>query len=66
MEYIKKIIELYEHLPAWVGAIGTALLGLKSITMLTPTKSDNAILDNALKVINFLALNVLKDKNKDA
>ena len=50
----------------WVAAVGGIVLAAKSVTVLTPTTVDNKIVDAILTVLNFLALNVLKDKNADA
>lgn len=35
------------------------------ITMMTPTKADDKVVDMLLTVMNFLALNVFKNKNAD-
>ena len=50
----------------WVEILGVVLLAAKSITVLTPSKSDDFYVNMALTIINKLALNVLKDKNADA
>lgn len=42
------------------------VLGANIITMATPTKVDNKILDPILMVINWLSLNIFKNKNADA
>lgn len=65
-ELITTAIEFIDAAPAWVNALTAAFVGLKALTMLTPTKADNVILDKILKVLNFLALNILKDKNADS
>lgn len=49
---------------AWTVA-GVVLLA-KCITIWTPSKSDDVLLDKGLKVLNTLAMNFLKDRNKDA
>jgi len=66
MEYIQIVIDLYDKLPAWVEALTALVTGATALTMLTPTKTDNKIVDTALKVLNFLAGNVFKNKNADA
>ncbi len=63
MEFIAEIMGM---LPIWIPALATVFLSLKSITVLTPTTVDNKIVNGALKVLNFLALNIGKDKNADA
>lgn len=55
-----------EDIKTWLAAFGGVFLAAKSVTVLTPTTVDNKIIDGILAVLNFLALNVLKDKNKDA
>ena len=52
--------------PEWLTAICGVLTACTAITALTPTKYDDSILNTVLKVLNFLAGNVLKNKNKDA
>ena len=51
--------------PEWVAGITTIFMGAKSITLLTKSESDNKIVDMILKVLNFISLNVLKDKNAE-
>ena len=36
------------------------------VTAVTPSQSDNMILDNILRFLNLLAGNVLKNRNRDA
>lgn len=50
----------------WVDAIAKVVLAATAITAITPTKTDNFIVDGLLKVLNILAGNVLKNKNADA
>ena len=52
--------------PDWVDALAKLVLGATAITVLTPTKTDNKVLDYVLKALNFIAGNVLKNKNADA
>ena len=65
MEYIQTIIELYNQLPPWIEAVTAVVTAATAITALTPTKTDNEILNGVLKFLNFLAGNVLKNKNAD-
>lgn len=58
--------EHQDVIKTWVAAVGGVVLAAKSVTILTPTTVDNKIVDAILSVLNFLALNVLKDKNADA
>lgn len=59
------ITEVMGWLPIWIPALATVFLAVKPITMLTPTTVDNKILNGILTVLNFLALNVGKDKNAE-
>ena len=49
----------------WFTAVSGVIAACSAITALTPTKTDDAILDGVLKVLNFLSLNILKNKNDD-
>jgi len=57
---------ILNSVPAWWAAIGSLLLAIKPITMLTPTKVDNVALNMVLRILNTFALNVGRDKNADA
>lgn len=67
MDIIQTIMEFIgsEEFMAWVDAIAKTMLAATSITILTPTKTDNNIINTALKVLNILSGNVLKNKNAD-
>ena len=52
--------------PTWLIAACEVMAACTAITALTPSRSDDRILNTVLKVLNFLAGNVLKNKNKDA
>jgi hypothetical protein len=49
----------------WVGAVTSIVAASTAVTAITPTKSDDKIIGFALKILNFLAGNVLKNTNKD-
>lgn len=49
----------------WIPAITGVVTAATAITALTPTKADNKIINAILKVLNFVAGNVLKNKNAD-
>jgi len=49
----------------WVGAVTGIIAASTAVTAITPTKSDDRIIGFLLKVLNFLAGNVLKNTNKD-
>lgn len=52
--------ETYWPIAAQVVALATL------VTAVTPSQSDNLVLDNILRFLNLLAGNVLKNRNKDA
>jgi hypothetical protein len=45
--------------------IASVIAVATAVTAITPSKSDDAILNGILKVLNLLAGNVLKNKNAD-
>ena len=68
METIQNLITIVtsSEAAAWVAAVTAVVTSCSAITALTPTKADDKILNGILKVLNFLSLNVLKNKNADA
>lgn len=60
------MIALIDSIPAWLTAITTLVAGATAFTALTPSNSDNAILDVILRLLNVLSGNVGKNVNKDA
>lgn len=63
MDFITTIIAA---MPVWLIALTTVVTACSAITALTPTKTDDKILNYVLMVLNFLSLNVFKNKNADA
>lgn len=59
-------MEWLESYPAWLAAITTVVTAATGITAITPTKTDDAFLNAVLRVLNILAGNVLKNRNKDS
>ena len=59
------MIEFFESLPTWLVAITTVVTACTAITAITPTKHDDEIINKVLKVLNFLAGNIGKNKNAD-
>lgn len=55
----------FEAFPAWLTAITAVVTAATAITALTPSKTDDEIVNKILKVLNFLAGNFLKNKNAD-
>lgn len=66
MEFLQSFLSFYSDLPPWVNAITGIVTAATALTALTPTKSDDKILDGILKLLNFLAGNIGKNKNADA
>lgn len=60
------MIEFFDSLPAWLVAITAVVTAATGITSLTPTKSDDKAINAILKVLNALAGNFLKNRNKDS
>lgn len=66
MEWLNSFIAWADALPAWIAAVTAVVTAATAITMLTPTKSDDEIISKVLGVLNFLAGNIIKNKNADA
>ena len=62
---MEQINEILEAAPVWLTAITGVVTAATAITALTPSKSDDKVLNTILKVLNFLAGNVGKNKNAD-
>lgn len=54
------------NIALYIAALTTVFTAAKSITILTPTTHDDKFVNFALKILNFLALNIFRDKNADA
>ena len=66
MEFLNTIISYMDTFPAWVNAITGLVTAATAITILTPTKSDDKVVSFILDILNILAGNFGKNKNKDA
>ena len=64
-ESVGLIASIIAGYPTWLTAIISLISGATALTALTPTKVDNKILGGTLKVLNLVAGNVLKNRNKD-
>lgn len=62
---IDTIISFFGDLPAWINAITGILAAATAITILTPTKSDDKVIQFILGVANTLAGNFGQNKNAD-
>jgi len=56
---------LFTNLPVWISMALTLVGAISAITAVTPTKSDDKLVDLVLKVLNILSLNIGKNKNAD-
>lgn len=63
MEFISTVMALLQS--EWVTAITAVVTAATAITALTPTTADDKFLNVILKLLNFLAGNVLKNTNAD-
>ncbi|MEC9434082.1 MAG: hypothetical protein VYD87_14355 [Pseudomonadota bacterium] len=57
---------IIDALPAWLNALALLITAAAAIATLTPSKSDDRLINAALKLVNLLALNVARAKNADA
>ena len=55
----------FDALPAWLNALTALVTAATAITALTPTKADDKYVSLALRVLNTIAGNFLKNKNAD-
>jgi len=62
---MEQITAILEAAPVWLTAITGVVTAATAITALTPSKSDDEVLDKILKVLNILAGNIGKNKNAD-
>ena len=63
MEFIMSALESF---PVWLQGITAVVTAATAITALTPSTADDRAIGWLLKVLNFLAGNVAKNRNKDA
>ena len=60
-----QITAIIEAAPVWLTAITGVVTACTAITALTPSRSDDEIIDKVLRVLNVLAGNVGKNRNAD-
>lgn len=63
---IEIIMGFFAAAPAWLAAISLVVAGANAITAFTPSVVDDAIVQKILNILNFLSLNIGKNKNADA
>ena len=70
MEFLTDILGHIETvgkvMPDWLSAVTGLVTAASAVTALTATKTDDKIVNVILKGLNFLAINVFKNKNADA
>ena len=59
------IFKFFNTGPAWIAAVTGIVTACTAITALTPTKSDDKIINFVLKILNVLSGNIGKNKNAD-
>ena len=59
------IVNFFNSGPAWIAAVTGIVTACTAITVLTPTKSDDKIINFVLKILNVLSGNIGKNKNAD-
>lgn len=62
---METISNLLEQAPAWLTAITGLVTAATAITALTPTRSDDEVVDKILRVLNILAGNFGANRNAD-
>lgn len=65
MELLASIMTYIDQLPPYVAAVTATVTAATAITALTPTKTDDKYINMLLSALNFLAGNILKNKNAD-
>jgi hypothetical protein len=56
---------IFDALPGWLNALTALVTAATAVTALTPTKVDDEYVSMALRVLNTLAGNFMKNKNAD-
>ena len=62
MEWLASVLENY---PVWLTAVTSIVTAATAVTAITPSKRDDVVVGWALKILNLLAGNFLKNKNAD-
>lgn len=62
---MESITAILEAAPAWLTAVTSLVTAATAITALTPTRSDDEVVDKILRILNFLAGNFGANRNAD-
>lgn len=65
LELLNSIMTYIDQLPPYIAAVTATVTAATAITALTPTKTDDKYINMLLKALNFLAGNILRNKNAD-
>ena len=63
---IDQLEQFFTNFPSWLVATTTIVTTLSAVTALTPTRSDDKVINSILTVLNILSLNVGANRNADA
>lgn len=65
VSFLDKLLGWFDSLPAHIVMITSLVTAASAFTALTPTTADDKIVAGILRVLNWLSLNVFKNKNAD-
>ena len=60
------MLELFTNILQYVAPVTGVITAATAVTAITPTRSDDKIINIILKILNIVAGNVLKNANKDS
>ena len=63
---IDQLEQFFTNFPSWLVAATTVVTTVSAVTALTPTRSDDKVINSILTVLNILSLNVGANRNADA
>ena len=63
---IDQLEQFFTNFPSWLVAATTIVTTFSAVTALTPTRSDDKVINSILTVLNILSLNVGANRNADA
>ena len=63
---IDQLEQFFTNFPSWLVAATTIVTTLSAVTALTPTRSDDKVINSILTVLNILSLNIGANRNADA